>query len=379
MGDGSTLEQAGIIEYLYLSPGLYRIRQVVSSTENCMDSSEKTVLIKDFVPASYVTNDRTQCFKGHALTLSDTAAPGQYIVRFGDGSQTGTLPARHQYSRPGQYALQLIKTWNSGCADTQHLKVVIHRNPTAGFQVPLLCTGKAALLKNTSTAGDTVFNSTWQTSDSGNYITRDLSRYFTHAGTWQVALQLSDANGCRDSASQTVLIQPSPEPVMFIEGSSYDQVQGYRYSFFARPDTFVQYSWSLGSAGTSDMANPRGWFGRAGNAEKISLTVKNKSGCAATTDTTLVVKGLTKYLFPSAFTPNGDNKNEGFGIAGPEYVKTYKLWIFNRWGEQVFYTEDPNELWQPSKMQTGMYVYKAKVQDLYSRWEEVNGTVTLLR
>jgi gliding motility-associated-like protein len=127
------------------------------------------------------------------------------------------------------------------------------------------------------------------------------------------------------------------------------------------------------------MANPRGWFGRAGNAEKISLTVKNKSGCAATTDTTLVVKGLTKYLFPSAFTPNGDNKNEGFGIAGPEYVKTYKLWIFNRWGEQVFYTEDPNELWQPSKMQTGMYVYKAKVQDLYSRWEEVNGTVTLLR
>jgi hypothetical protein len=30
-------------------------------------------------------------------------------------------------------------------------------------------------------------------------------------------------------------------------------------------------------------------------------------------------------------------------------------------------------------MQTGMYVYKAKVQDLYSRWEEVNGTVTLLR
>ena len=71
--------------------------------------------------------------------------------------------------------------------------------------------------------------------------------------------------------------------------------------------------------------------------------------------------------------------NEGFGIAGPEYIKKYRLHIFNRWGEKVFYTEDPQELWNPQKPVPGEYIYKAVVQDIYGRWEEIEGIVLLIR
>ena len=115
------------------------------------------------------------------------------------------------------------------------------------------------------------------------------------------------------------------------------------------------------------------------DTQHIKVRVVTNSGCAVEADTAIVIKGLTLYLFPSAFTPNANALNDGFGIAGPEYVKQYKLWVFNRWGENVFYTEDPNIKWTGDQNQSGLYVYKAKVQDIYSRWTEVEGTVMLLR
>ena len=182
-----------------------------------------------------------------------------------------------------------------------------------------------------------------------------------------------------DSITKSILVNASPKPGIYFDGSEYLQGPQYGYYFNCVPDTFITYSWKIGSAGNYTGAHPRAYFGVSGDTERIYLTVKNKAGCVGTSDTIVIVKGLFLYLFPNSFTPNNDGINEGFGISGPEYIKTYKLWIFNRWGEVVFYTENPYEKWYPTNPIPGLYAYKSKVQDIYSRWKEVDGTVLLVR
>ena len=56
-----------------------------------------------------------------------------------------------------------------------------------------------------------------------------------------------------------------------------------------------------------------------------------------------VIPPMTLYI-PNTFTPNGDGLNDTFGIAG-EAVKDFKMEVFNRWGQLVFESTNPNLRW----------------------------------
>ena len=71
-------------------------------------------------------------------------------------------------------------------------------------------------------------------------------------------------------------------------------------------------------------------------------------------------------LIPDAFTPNADNINEKFEVKGL-FVNTFKMSVFNRWGEVVFQTSDINNSWDGiingEKAPAGSYVYKIEITD----------------
>lgn len=64
---------------------------------------------------------------------------------------------------------------------------------------------------------------------------------------------------------------------------------------------------------------------------------------------------------PQAFSPNGDNLNDSWGLQGAKNIILYNLSIFNRWGEKIFETTDPNIQWNGSfkgePAPTGIYGY----------------------
>ena len=69
--------------------------------------------------------------------------------------------------------------------------------------------------------------------------------------------------------------------------------------------------------------------------------------------------------FPTAFTPNGDGKNELFGPAGNNLsaVKNYTLDVYNRYGETVFQSKEPFRKWdgnvQGTEAGNGSFVWVA--------------------
>lgn len=83
----------------------------------------------------------------------------------------------------------------------------------------------------------------------------------------------------------------------------------------------------------------------------------------------------TYYKLPNVFSPNGDNKNDVYYAFNPNgYVEVVDMHIYNRWGEEVFATSNPDIAWggnhkgTDDKVTTGVYYY---VCDVYE--ERISG------
>jgi gliding motility-associated-like protein len=90
--------------------------------------------------------------------------------------------------------------------------------------------------------------------------------------------------------------------------------------------------------------------------------------CGNHRDTVTAVECQDRCVqFPNAFTPNSDGKNDSYRAACFCPVPAYRLIIYNRNGEQVYQTKDPDAGWDGyfrGKLQpNGVYVYYSEFYD----------------
>ncbi|HTF80667.1 MAG TPA: gliding motility-associated C-terminal domain-containing protein, partial [Cytophagales bacterium] len=115
--------------------------------------------------------------------------------------------------------------------------------------------------------------------------------------------------------------------------------------------------------------------------------LRNDAGCI--TRDSVVVKDLCDISVhvPSGFTPNGDGTNDKFGVFGLEkYIKSFELYIFNRWGEVIFRTSDFYDAWdgtyREEPMPVGVYpyviTYELKDPAMAGKRKQ-NGKVTIIK
>ena len=96
----------------------------------------------------------------------------------------------------------------------------------------------------------------------------------------------------------------------------------------------------------------------------------------------MAYNGKTLYDLPNSFTPNGDGLNDCFGIKYWGQINQLDFSIYNRFGERVFHTNNPNVCWdgtlngEPQKADVFVYTIKAKTA---CGNIDKKGTVTLLR
>jgi len=110
--------------------------------------------------------------------------------------------------------------------------------------------------------------------------------------------------------------------------------------------------------------------------------------CANMERTITISEGSCAPLvnIPNAFTPNGDGFNDVFHVVLSAEPLDFELLIFDRWGERIFSSTDPQAMWDGSYngslAQDGVYVYQVtyrKVADTGVVSEKLTGHVTLLR
>jgi len=138
---------------------------------------------------------------------------------------------------------------------------------------------------------------------------------------------------------------------------------------------FAGYAWSNGQTSPSIAVIDSGLY---------TLHVKDANGCLGADSIHISDSTCPQYVYiPTAFTPNGDGRNDVFRavFAGP--TSDFRLAIYDRWGRVVFETTDPFKGWdgtsggnqQPGGTYAWVCIYR-----LYQHPQRMQrGTVILIR
>jgi gliding motility-associated-like protein len=88
-------------------------------------------------------------------------------------------------------------------------------------------------------------------------------------------------------------------------------------------------------------------------------------------------------MYPTAFTPNGDGNNDILFPLGANFIKSFKVEIWNRWGQMVYSSTDSSKGWdgnfQGTAAQTGVYAYLLKYTNYAGEEKIKKGNITLIR
>ncbi|WP_322518576.1 T9SS type B sorting domain-containing protein [Chitinophaga sancti] len=99
------------------------------------------------------------------------------------------------------------------------------------------------------------------------------------------------------------------------------------------------------------------------------VTIMDGHGCTNVENITVnvdVALAFTRYPIPSAFSPNGDGKNDCFGLKRWGETAFFEFNVFNRGGRIVYSSNSPNACWdgtskgQPLPMGTYIYMIRAR-------------------
>ena len=167
------------------------------------------------------------------------------------------------------------------------------------------------------------------------------------------------STACHDTAFRNTIITVNPLPNITALKSNDINCSFSTAQLFATGA--VNYVWSPSTGlNNATIANP---VANITTTTTYNVTGTDFNGCFATATVTVqagFVAGGNLYI-PNAFTPNGDGKNDCFGIRVYGTVNSFELTVFNRYGEKIFYTTDPLKCWngiyKTKKQQIGNYVY----------------------
>jgi gliding motility-associated-like protein len=112
--------------------------------------------------------------------------------------------------------------------------------------------------------------------------------------------------------------------------------------------------------------------------------VQVHNACGSKTDSIRVFDHCDFSVYmPNAFTPNGDRLNDYFRVPESNHNRLVALKIYDRWGQIVFETRDPNKGWDGTvngkPLSTGVFVYYLEMEGLSGNKIRQNGSFILIR
>jgi gliding motility-associated-like protein len=106
-------------------------------------------------------------------------------------------------------------------------------------------------------------------------------------------------------------------------------------------------------------------------------------GCFGYDTIRIDVDMRSRAFIPSAFSPNGDGKNDVFRVGNLSFEKVQEFRVFSRWGEEVFHAEYGNNgwdgTWKGEPQPAGVYQYMIRLAYPDGTMKLFKGTITLVR
>ncbi len=211
-GDGGTLGgNVANPSRLYVNPGVYSVKIVVTDAVGCSDSLLKPNYITVNKPdANFYSADTITC-PGQPVSFVNTStgnAPLTYAWTFGDGGTSTQQNPSHTYTSAGNFTVRLIVTDAGGCKDTLILSNYVH-SASLGVSFTMsndfaTCPPLAVNFTNTSSGSVSAFS--WNFGNGSTSNLNNPSTLYTYPGVYVVTLSGISTSGCTLTATDTVTV-----------------------------------------------------------------------------------------------------------------------------------------------------------------------------
>lgn len=251
-------------------------------------------------------------------------------------------------------------TSGSGCStsvDTFRVKMLNNVPDHILGNDTTLCEG-GSLVLDASTPGCAY---AWQ--DASTSPTYTVSQ----AGTYFVRIT---KDGC--TSTDTIAVSIAND-YLSIAGADTTVCMGQTVTLSALT-SIEQAKWSNGSTATDIKVTAPGTY---------LLTATTPCGTFADSVIIGMVDCSCPAMVPTAFSPNDDGVNDVFLIQNNCTLVSYGLYIYNRYGQEVFYSNDINRSWdgryKGQKCELGAYFYYLKYKNPAGTSFERKGDLSLVR
>ena len=367
-----------------------------------------TVYVNPLPLVSFNVNDI--CENDGAFFENTSFAQGNnvsYDWDFGDPNSTSNtsnqITPTHTYTQSGDYDISLEVTTDFGCQHQAYKTITVYGVPLADFTADSVCIGLTNTLSGINDPNSNIVDWYWTFGDGDTGGGKDQTHLFPTDGSHYVSLTVFTDVGCTNSNRKAVIVHPEPVASYSVNPQPTDvlhpEVTFKDLSSGSVATSLAEGGWDFGNGFVSDYV-PGENISQIYPDDNIApyaeyptqLTVVNEFGCIDTATYPVRILPVWTYFVPNSFTPdnNGVNdefKGKGFGIEKAE------MWIFNRWGDNIFHTDDKDEAWDGKDhmyqggaeitsddfVKVDTYVYRIEIINIFGEKHKFIGEVNLIR
>ncbi|PCJ01529.1 MAG: hypothetical protein COB15_01000 [Flavobacteriales bacterium] len=231
----------------------------------------------------------------------------------------------------------------------------------------LICLGDKASLVVLASGGNDPYTYSW----TGGASSKSIHVAPTFDRTYNVVIT-DDCGSQIDSSVRVSLTNPTAD-------FSYEYISQFDVEFSdSSYYNIVSHWWTFENIISTEV-NPIHTFSGDGQFD-VWLKVEDEHGCFDS-----IMKRIIPPQFvyaPNSFTPGGDGLNDEFKFIGMG-IKSFKLLLYDRWGELLFQTENIGNGWggnyKGNPVPAGVYIYKVYAESYENIIFESAGNITLIR
>jgi len=300
-------------------------------------SNEATVEVHPN-PATEFTASRT-C-DGNITNFSNQSTISQgylksYTWVFGDGSQSSQYTPQKQYYNPDTYQVTLTAVSGMNCTSSVTHALTVHPNPVSGFTATDVCVGASTRFTNTSKvrSGEGI-SSVWKFGDDTQSSIPSPEHQYSLPGNYRVKLIATTSNGlCKDSVEREIIVFSLPDA-----SAGRDTTISAGHGVRLQATGGVSFAWSpLDGLSNNMVSNP---FANPEQNTLYTVTVTDANGCINTATVNVFINNDFRIFPSNVITPDGNGENDIWYVEHIERYPNAKVWIVNRWGEEVFYSQN---------------------------------------
>ena len=362
--NGIILQNEKNTDHIVQNSGTFRIEY---SYGNCKESTSTEV-----TPLPKLDSENEIGCRFDSVTVQTTAITGaSYTWSYNAINVATGNPAK--VATPLDSAFVKVDVTNTlGCTKADSLKVYGVDRPIINLLDVIACDNDTVTLDATPTNASaltkyTLIYAWFKDNAKRSDITPIIKPIET--GNYKATITIDQCVGV-DSAAVGINISPIPTLPDRLKMCLFK-----KETLNLDPNTGTIFLWSTGDTTQTITISDTGTY---------SVLVTNEFNCS-TTDTVSITDLCAPEIFmPTAFVPGTNNPDQLYNIFGHHFIN-FNMTIYNRWGEVIFFTDDPALPWdgyyKGDLMPVGVYPWKIQYQGMeeYSELKVIEGSVTVVR